>query len=118
MAGCIGEGPGAEFVGFLRIYRDLPDVDGILKDPSKGTIPREPAILYALCGALVERCRQKKGQDVDAGLLSRFVQYIGRLPDEYSVLAVRDATQVAPTIFRVPGMSDWNRKHKEVFGIK
>ena len=55
VAGCVGDGPAAEFVGFLRLYRDLPDLDQVLARPDTSPVPREPAVLYALVGALVER---------------------------------------------------------------
>src|SRR5829696_3161353 len=58
VAGCVGDGPAAEFVGFLRLYRELPDLDAVLAKPDQAPVPREPAVLYALVGALVERCRQ------------------------------------------------------------
>ena len=54
VAGCVGDGPAAEFLGFLRLYRELPDLDGVLKSPDSSPVPREPAVLYALVGALVE----------------------------------------------------------------
>ena len=52
VAGCVGDGPAAEFVGFLQLYRELPDLDVILTQPETTPVPREPAILYALIGAL------------------------------------------------------------------
>src|SRR3954447_4944393 len=102
VAGCVGEGPAAEFVGFVRIYKDLPDPDQVLASPGTTSVPREPAVLYALCGALVERCRK-----VSQKVLTAFVQYTGRMPDEFGVLAMRDALSVAPKLITLQDAQAW-----------
>jgi hypothetical protein len=102
VSGCVGEGPAAEFVAFARICKELPDPDQVLANPVTAGVPREPDVLYALCGALVERCR-KAGQKVLAG----FVQYAGRMPDEFGVLAMRDALAVAPGLLTLPDAQAW-----------
>ena len=33
VAGCVGDGPAAEFLGFLRLYRELPDLDPVSGKP-------------------------------------------------------------------------------------
>ncbi len=50
--------------------------------PDTTAVPREPAVLYALVGALVERCR------ADAGPVANFVRYATRMPDEFGLLAL------------------------------
>ena len=85
VAGCVGDGPAAEFAGFLRLYSQLPDVDAVLASPSTAAVPREPAVLYALVGALVERVRAGPSK------AAAFATYGARLPDEFGILAVRDA---------------------------
>jgi hypothetical protein len=102
VAGCVGEGPAAEFVGFARLYKELPDLDQVLAQPSTTLVPREPAVLYALVGALVERCRQG-----DQALLSGFVTYATRLPDEFGVLAMRDALAISPRLISLPQAQSW-----------
>src|SRR3954470_18736272 len=49
-AGCVGDGPAAEFLGFLKLYRELPDLDAVLARPEQSPVPREPAVLYPLVG--------------------------------------------------------------------
>jgi hypothetical protein len=100
-AGCVGDGPAAEFVGFLRLYRELPDLDVVLAQPGSAPVPREPAVLYALVGALVERCRS------DQAPLPQFVKYALRLPEEFAVLALRDALAVNPRLVGLPAVQAW-----------
>jgi hypothetical protein len=102
VSGCVGEGPAAEFVGFAHLYHELPDLGQVLAQPGSTPVPREPAVLYALVGALVERCR--KG---DPTLLAGFVQYATRLPDEFGVLALRDALAISPRLISLPATQAW-----------
>jgi hypothetical protein len=102
VSGCVGEGPAAEFVGFATIYKELPDPDQVLASPATTSVPREPAVLYALCGALVERCRKASPK-----VLAAFVQYVGRMPDEFGVLAMRDALAVAPKLLTLADAQAW-----------
>lgn len=83
--GDVGEGPAAELVGFLKIYRKLPSVDSILLNPTGLAVPTDPATLYALCGSLAHR------STVDN--FGRVVQFVSRIPSEFQVLFVRDATR-------------------------
>jgi AAA domain (dynein-related subfamily) len=101
VAGCVGDGPAAEFLGFLRLYRELPDLDQVLARPDASPVPREPAVLYALVGALVERCRRAQAP------LASFVTYALRLPDEFALLALRDALAVQPKLAGLPAVQQW-----------
>jgi hypothetical protein len=104
VGGCVGDGPAVEFVGFLRLYRDLPDLDRVLAAPDAAPVPREPAVLYALVGALVERCRPAKAP------LPSFVAYALRLPDEFALLALRDGLAVNPKLAGLPAVQQWIAK--------
>jgi hypothetical protein len=97
----VGEGPAAEFAGFLRLCRELPDIDAALARPDAAPVPREPAVLYALVGALAERCR------ADGAPLSGFVRYALRLPDEFALLALRDALAIQPKLAALPEVQRW-----------
>jgi hypothetical protein len=101
IAGCVGEGAAAEFIGFLRLYRELPDLDAVLTHPDSTPVPREPAVLYALVGALVERCRN------DQAPLTNFVKYALRFPEEFAVLALRDALAVNSKLVGLPLVQQW-----------
>ena len=101
VGGCVGDGPAAEFVGFRKLYRELPDLDVVLARPDSAPVPREPAVLYSLVGALVERCRS------DRAPLAQFVTYALRLPEEFGVLALRDALAVNPKLVGLPAVQRW-----------
>jgi MoxR-like ATPase len=50
-----GEGFAGEYIGFLRMVRDLTSLDLILASPMAVTMPEEPSTLYATCAGLSAR---------------------------------------------------------------
>ena len=104
--GAVGEGAAAEFVGFLRIYRKLPNPDTILMNPESSDVPDDPATLYALSGAIAERCTESN--------FARAVTYLERMPPEFSVLSVSSATRRDPELSNTQAFTKWAVKHQEV----
>jgi MoxR-like ATPase len=94
IAGAVGEAAAAEFLGFLRLFRDLPNIDGILIDPDSEPIPEQPAALYATVTALGGRASESNFASV--------ARYADRLlaseKGEFSALLVRDAIRRAPEV--------------------
>lgn len=80
--GDVGEGAAAEFCAFLKIFRDLPNPDVILMNPTTHDVPAKPATLYALCGALATRTTGDN--------FGRVMSYVSRMPAEFTVLFVKD----------------------------
>jgi MoxR-like ATPase len=101
VSGCVGEAAAAEFVGFLRLFRELPDLDQVLADPDRSPVPHQPAVLYALVGALVERCK------ADQTRVGNFVRYAARLPDEFGMLALRDLLAIDAKYASLPAVQQW-----------
>lgn len=86
--GDVGEGCAAEFAGFLQTYRELPNPELILNAPKTHPVPSEMHILYALSGALASRANKDN--------FGAIIEFAERMPAEFMVLVVRDATRVAP----------------------
>lgn len=104
--GAVGEGAAAEFVGFLKIYRKLPNPDAILMNPDSADVPSDPATLYALSGAISHRI---SGANID-----RAVTYLSRCPAEFSVLAMSMAVRRDPGVTATKGFIDWSVRHQSV----
>lgn len=109
VSGCIGEGPAAEFVGYLRIYRGLPEIDPIIASPDICTLPTEPSVLYALIGALVERAKNASNQIMEA-----LYKLANRLPTEFGALLVRDLVAINRASLLLPAAQRWLASHAEV----
>ena len=56
----VGGGTAAEFYAYQSIYSRLPDVDAVLLG-EKVEVPKEPSLMYAVCGALVSRAKSAQG---------------------------------------------------------
>ena len=104
--GAVGEGAAAEFVGYVKIYRKLPNPDTILLRPSTAEVPTDPATLYALSGAIAERATEKNFHNVCA--------YAERMPPEFSVLSVSYAARKNPDLASTKAFTEWAVKHQEI----
>jgi len=104
--GAVGEGAAAEFVGFLRIFRKLPNPDAILLNPTTSDVPTDPATLYALSGALAERATDSN--------FERVCSYSERMPPEFSVLTVSYAARRNPDLASTQAFVKWSLKHQDV----
>jgi hypothetical protein len=104
--GAVGEGAAAEFVGFMRIFRKLPNPDAILLNPQTADVPSDPATLYALSGALSQRATEAN--------FERVCQYVERMPPEFSVLTVSFAARKNPDLANTQAFTKWSVAHQNV----
>jgi hypothetical protein len=104
--GAVGEGAAAEFVGFMRIFRKLPNPDAILMNPATSDVPTDPATLYALSGALSHRASPAN--------FERLTQYVERMAPEFSVLTVSSACRRDPDLANTQAFVKWSLKHQHV----
>ena len=104
--GAVGEGAAAEFTGFLKIFRKLPNPDAVLLNPDSAQVPEDPATLYALSGALAHRASESN--------FDRLVRYLERLPKEFSVLTVSQAIKRNPDVTNSTAFVQWSVANQEV----
>lgn len=98
LQGAVGEGPAAEFTAFLRIWREMPNLDAILIDPDAATIPDQPAALYAVSVGL-----SAKATATNFARIARYSQRIAQNGHgEFSVLMLRDCVRRAPEVCATP----------------
>src|SRR3990167_879848 len=94
LSGAVGEGVAGEFMAYLKLYRDIPDPDEIIKNPEKGKVPEKADVLYALCAALAYRCTTKTFKAI-ATYTERMVK-AGR--EEMAVYLLGDALRRCPEV--------------------
>ncbi len=104
--GAVGEGPAAEFVGYMKIYRGLPNPDNILLHPDTSAVPTDPATLYALSGSLAERASNSN--------FERMVTYFNRMPPEFGVLGVSYATRKDADLATTQAFTNWAVANQDV----
>jgi len=106
ISGAAGEGFAAEFLGFLKIYRDLPDIEKLIADPESADVPDEPSTLFAICGALSNKASKKN--------FANIVKFTDRLPAEFQVLLIKDAIKRNKALSNTAVFSAWAIKHSDV----
>jgi len=104
--GAVGEGPAAEFVGYMKIWRKLPNVDNILLHPDTHEVPTDPATLYALSGSLAERANN--------GNFGKIITYFNRMPPEFGVLGVSYATRKDEELASTQAFTEWAVANQDV----
>lgn len=106
VTGAVGKGAAAEFTGYVKIRHRLPDPHAILADPNRAEIPSDPAVLFALCELLA--------QSADAQTMDALLSFASRLPDEFSVLLIREAVRENNRIVETGGFVRWAEEHADV----
>ncbi|MBO8137411.1 MAG: ATPase [Desulfotomaculum sp.] len=113
--GTVGEGAASEFLAFCRAVKKLPDIDEILQGQAVD-VPSEPDILYALSSALAARLVKEAEHGEIQERLRNFIMYTMKMPDEFSVLTVRDALRselVAQKLQALPEWVEWAAKYRK-----
>lgn len=105
-AGTIGEGVAAEFLGFIKNYRNLPNLDTLLMNPKKTPVPEEPATLYALATGLASKATPDN--------MERVVEYTLRMPAEFQVLLIKDAAVRDKALTETKAFNAWIMKHTDI----
>ena len=105
LSGTIGQAEAIELVGFLRIFRELPNPDAILMNPDTSDIPDKPEVLYALVGALSHRATKN-----NAG---RIIKVAERLPLEFNIMMIRDCIEKSDEFTQAPEFSQWTTEHHD-----
>lgn len=83
LQGTIGEGPTAEFIGFQRVWQDLPDLADILAKPKTIKISDNLAVKYAISTML--------SANANIDNFDTMMEFMERLPTEFQVAFARDA---------------------------
>lgn len=102
-SGAVGEGAAAEFMGFVRIYRQLPNPDAIILHPKTSDVPSDMATLYALAGALASRCTTQN--------LGRVMEYLERVPPDINILTISLAIKRDKLLPTTPAFTQWATKY-------
>lgn len=108
MAGTIGEGVAREFYGYCDIYRDLPKIADVIRNPNSVPISKEPSVQYALCGSVAANATEENCEAL--------LDFVDRLPGEFQIVCVRSMVRRNKKLMSVSAFKPWlNRLAEEVF---
>lgn len=115
LSGCVGDGPAAEFIGYLRMADELPLPEEIM-EKGKDYIPTDPSTLYAVCASITGYIKRKtvSGAKVPP-MLDRMLEYSLKLQEEYAVMLVNDNLKDnRETMRKCRTWNAWAQKFKNV----
>jgi len=98
-SGTLGDGAAAEFTAFLRIYRDLPNLDAAMMNPDSFECPDNVSVKYAIAGAMTRKTTPDNA--------SRAFALMSKLPTEFQVVWLRDLSDLNPAITNCPEFTSW-----------
>jgi hypothetical protein len=91
IGGQVGDGAAADFTGYLRVAANIPDIDHLIKNPTKADVPHDRGVLYALCSALSSR--------MDMSNVENIMTYVYRIDaDEMKAVVFADALRRDPKL--------------------
>lgn len=105
-AGAVGEGAAAEFTGYLRIWRKLPDPRLVLSEPERVSVPDDLATLYALAGALSSYVSDKT--------FVNMIKFLDRVPPEFAVLTMSYTIREKPELAEHEAFGPWSIEHQDL----
>jgi hypothetical protein len=105
----VGEGPAAQLHGLMTVFRDLPTIKSIVGDPMKAKLPENPSGFHAMCTVLSKHL-EKKQEDV-----SPVFKYVGRMPGDFGVCAIRDSLTLKPELADTKAFAEWNAENVGLF---
>jgi hypothetical protein len=88
------------------MFRELPNIDAILLNPTSEPVPDAAAAQYAVASALAHRATDTN--------FDRICLYLDRIPTEFRVLCVRDATLREPAIKCTASYTKWAVRNHHV----
>ena len=104
--GAVGEGACAEFVGYTKVFTQIPDPKEVLDNPRKAPVPKAPDILYALCTCLASITTDKN--------FDSLVSYADRLPIEFSIMTIKDVVKRDEKVRTLKSFAEWMHRNRNV----
>jgi hypothetical protein len=103
-AGLVGPGAGHEFFAYVKYYRELPDMDAYIKDPSIYRVKdvTEPAILWAVATGISARIDTEENDTVRNAF-----RIFSDLPKDYATAAIRDAVATKTSLIESEHFTKW-----------
>lgn len=106
VAGSVGKGAASEYCGFIRIYKDLPDFNEIMKHPDTAEVPTSPDVLFAITA--------KIATVVNKSNFSKLYKFIERLPPEFVVKTMKECMKECDSITRTAEFRSFAIKNVDV----
>ena len=99
LVGTVGEGPATEFRAFCNVYKDLPDIETMIKEPTTVQIPNEPGHQYAMTTLI--------SHNANPDTIAPLMIIIKKLPIEFQVVVLKDIFATNPELKKHAVVQAW-----------
>lgn len=103
VTGMIGAGATAQLFAFVRLDREMPKFETIVKDPMAVKVPEKPDAQMLVCYNLAHR--------VDTETAEPVIRYVDRMPKEFAVTFAQTACRRDYALLRHPAVNAWAQKN-------
>jgi hypothetical protein len=110
VAGLMGEGAAATFMGFLRRVEDMVPIEDILRSPSGAKVPDRPDVMWAVIQMMTQYSKEHS-ETVD---MAPLLTYMLRFPLEFQTACVRMMVKGNRRLFIDKRYSQWVRDNREL----
>jgi len=109
LVGTVGEGAATEFRAFCAVYKDLPDIETMIKHPEIIKIPKEPGHQYAITTLI--------SHNASSDTVKPLMIITLHVPVEFQVVVLKDIYALKPELKTHPVIQDWIQKNADkLFG--
>jgi hypothetical protein len=107
LAGTVGAGAASELAVYSDIYKSLPTIEEILKDPRSGwKVPTEPSEQYAVTTML--------SHNTTVESIDKIIIAIERLPIDFQVITFKDIYKRTPELQKHPSIVNWISRNASI----
>lgn len=105
LAGAAGAAFATEFIAFLKVWRQIADIDTIINSPTVAPVPSEnqPDLAIATAVALAFKADKKN--------FGNIITYLERMPKEWETFGVMDAIRRDPELGGTAPFTQWTVKN-------
>jgi len=104
--GTAGEKYATEFINFLDIYRQIPDIQGIIRNPQAVEVPSKDNILYATCEALASEANKNNFKNI--------MTFGARCHEEFEIMLMRDSIAHNDDVCETDTFIQWQADHQDI----
>lgn len=105
MQGIMGAGA-AQYLAFIKLEREMPKYEEIVKDPMKVKVPQKPDAQMLVCYSLAHQVKPKDAAAV--------VAYMERMPKEFAVTFATTACKKQPMLVAEQAFDKWARQNSSL----
>lgn len=109
IAGMIGDNAAAQLFSFVKMEKDMPSFAEIIANPLGCKVPTKPDAAMLICYNLAHR--------VNKDTATAVINFIDRMPKEFSVIFGRAAVARDPMLITSPGFVKWIRENSSLMAV-